>query len=119
MVPTSQAKSLNFLEVWPEFSSSSRMATPNDLFKSTSIYRLKQIIDNFEIIQLQCVMGDLTLTALKGGGAHFAPYRFSDCCILTGRALKLILCDFSYIEYVTSKIFLISRIICPHWLVCR
>ena len=50
--------------------------------------------------------------------ANFAPspYRFFDRCISTGRALKLISYDFSsnfYIEHITSKIFLFSRIICP------
>ena len=42
-----------------------------------------------------CSFGFLTLSAWAGGGTHCAPCRFFDRCILTGRALKLILYDFS------------------------
>ena len=44
----------------------------------------------------------LTLTVPGGGGGGYnvrppppSPCRFFDCCILRGRDLKLILCDFS------------------------
>ena len=39
-------------------------------------------------------VGNLTLT-VQEQGVHCAPLLIFDCCVLTGRGLKLILCGFS------------------------
>ena len=59
-----------------------------------------------------------------GEGTLCPPCRFFEHCILTDRALKLMLYEFASsfilnIEHVISKFFLINRIICPHRLVWR
>ena len=66
---------------------------------------------------------NINLICLPGGrGKIVPPRRFFDRCILTGRALKLILHDFSsnfILNMWPVKLFLIIWIICPHRLVSR
>ena len=59
----------------------------------------------------------LTLPALEGGEGG----GFFYCCILTGSSLGLFYMTFPliYIEQVTSKILLISQIICQDQCVCQ
>ena len=59
----------------------------------------------------------LTLTAPEGGEGG----GFFYCCILTGSSFGLFYMTFPliYIEQVTSKILLISQIICQDQCVCQ